>query len=610
MDDIIKQDDYRELQTQLALHKDGSTQWNNLESLMFSCCGHGAANCVAILLELGVDKDCMDEQRMTPLMHAVKSGSVEVAKLLITWGCQINALGGVEGHSALHLAAVNGYLELCEMLVQAGANVNVKNEKEDTPLIVASVFGHLPVVKHLLNCHASINCRGYHECSALHEATEHGHYELCSYLIAAKAGLEDEDTFGNTPLICAAEKGHVNLVLLYLAQGADVNRVSHSGTTALHYAAKEGWTSCCKVLLHHGAEIDAQDIRRFTPLMMAALEGHENVLKLMLDAKCNVNMAAYNRRTALHYAAERGYSSCCRLLIHSGAWVEGLDADLCSPVMLAAWKGNVETTRLLLDYGSTLNRWSRLGLSILHLAAESGSTECCELLLEQGMDINIRGCENIMPVISAIRCHRMSAIRFFISKGCAMGKKTEDTHTVLNEAIFRDIDFDVIEKMLARGASPNTVDANSTLPLWHAVDSCNFPVIKLLLQCNSEYSVKTQSVLVPCSPCSPISHAIHRENPTLIQWLVAAYSEDVARLLRGTECQYSSPSGSSHLLSLVRDLVKQPQSLLRQCRRAIRKQLGCGYVVNQKVCKLKLPTLLHNYMLFSDLDPPSDLDVS
>ncbi|CAG5119476.1 unnamed protein product [Candidula unifasciata] len=589
MEDAIRTDDYSSLRS-LFQQLSGV----ELEAMLFKACDFGAENCAAILLNKGVEKDCVNNSRMTPLMHAVKAQSLEVTKLLVTWGCEVNTLLGTEGNSALHIAAEAGNEAICEVLIAAGANVNARNDKEDTPLIVASVSGHLPIVKLLLNHHASVNRRGYHESSALHEATENGHYEICSYLITAKAGLEDEDTFGNTPLICAAEKGHVNLVLLYLALGADVNRVSHSGITALHYAAKKGWAACCKALLHHGAEIDAQDIRRFTPLMMASLEGHKEVIQLILDAKCNVNMVAYNRRTALHYAAEQGYSSCCQILIEAGANIETFDSDKCTPVMLAGWKGNLETLKFLIDSGANLHHWSR-HVSILHLAAEGGSIECCNLLINHGVSINIRCCDGVTPLISAIRFFRMPVVDFFLNQGCSLEKLPSDDVTALNEAVYRDIDTSVIEKMLAHGASPNTLDRFHTLPLWHAIDNCNFTVIKLLLLCNSDY------------PMLSITHCVHKENPTLIRWLVAAYAEDAASLLRKMNSLYSVLNLEDlSIADLVSDLIMQPQSLLRQCRRSIRKRLGSGTSVNQKISALGLPSLLHNYMLFSDLELPSE----
>ncbi|KAK6999613.1 ankyrin repeat domain-containing protein 17 [Biomphalaria glabrata] len=600
MDDAIMLDDYTVFKS-LVIQKASPEE---LESLLFKSCNFFAENCAAILLTMGVDKDCVDSNRMTPLMHAAMVGCVEITSLLITWGCQVNTLGGTEGNSALHLAAQIGHLEICKMLIAAGANVNIRNEKDDTPLIIAASEGHLHIVKLLLENHASINRRGHRECSALHRATEYGHYEVCSYLITCKAGLEDEDTFGNTPLICAAEKGHINLVLLYLAQGADVNRFSHSGTTALHYAAKEGWTACCKVLLHHGAEIDAQDIRRFTPLMLAVLERHKKVLQLMLDAKCNVNMVAYNRRTALHYAAERNYADCCRILMDSGAHLESLDGDRCSPAMLAAMKGNLETLKLLISSGAEMNHMTRQGLSILHLAAEGGSIECCKLLIQCGLSINARNFEGVTPLICAIRTTKTPVILYLLSQSCSVQKLQGDAYTALTEAVYRNMDKFVIEKILTQGASPNETDHFNTLPLWYAVDNLNLPVVKLLLMCNCDFLSETESVFAPCVLCSPMTHAVHKASPVLVQWLVSAYAEEGASILRKMNlCNVFHDPDNSEFVSMIHQLVSQPQSLLRQCRRTIRKQMGHGVQVGKKIACLHLPTLLYNYMLFSDLEP-------
>jgi ankyrin repeat protein len=79
------------------------------------------------------------------------------------------------------VAAAEGYLDCCQVLVNAGAAVNAQDAQEDTPLILASLHGHLPIVRFLLSNHAAIRKRGHHERTALHCAAEGGHLSLCRY---------------------------------------------------------------------------------------------------------------------------------------------------------------------------------------------------------------------------------------------------------------------------------------------------------------------------------------------------------------------------------------------------------------------------------------------
>ena len=50
------------------------------------------------------------------------------------------------GNVALHMAAANGHTATCELLLQAGANVNMKNSAGNIPLHWAALNGHLATV--------------------------------------------------------------------------------------------------------------------------------------------------------------------------------------------------------------------------------------------------------------------------------------------------------------------------------------------------------------------------------------------------------------------------------------------------------------------------------
>lgn len=260
--------------------------------------------------------------------------------------------------------------------------------------------------------------------------------------------------------------------------------------------------------------------------------------------------------------------------------------------------------RLFIHNKADLHHWTSHDLSILHLAAEGGSIECCDLLIKHGISMDIRNTEGVTPFISAVRNFRLPTILYFLNLGCSLEKLPGEKFTALNEAVSRDLDRFIIKKMLACGANPNSVDHANALPLWYAVDNANFPVIKLLLQSNSDFSKQNESYASPCSPCSPIIHSVHKENPTLVQWLVAAYAEEGATILRNMNIFYAMLQMEDFSMAeIMSETLFKPQSLLRLCRRQIRKTLGSGLSVSSKISHLQLPPLLTSYMMFSDLDP-------
>ena len=101
----------------------------------------GRADCAAAILEAGIPPDIRDVDDNCPLTLAAVSEYAAVVELLILWDCDVIVKCGSERNSALHFAAENGYLECCRLLVEAGADINVRNGQDDTPLILACLNG-------------------------------------------------------------------------------------------------------------------------------------------------------------------------------------------------------------------------------------------------------------------------------------------------------------------------------------------------------------------------------------------------------------------------------------------------------------------------------------
>ena len=109
-------------------------------------------------------------------------------------------------HPGAAAQAEKGHADTALLLLDRGAAVTAKSDKNETALLLAAYFGHGPVIALLLE-------RG------------------------AAAQLEVADSGGQTPLLVAAMNGHSVAVSLLLAAGASIRAVSGSGDSALTLAA-------------------------------------------------------------------------------------------------------------------------------------------------------------------------------------------------------------------------------------------------------------------------------------------------------------------------------------------------------------------------------------
>jgi uncharacterized protein len=99
----------------------------------------GSTQAVQTLLDLGADVDPVNDERETPLHKAIKRGSEMKVKLLLEHKAQPNAVNN-RGDSPLHIA-VSENSELVEILIRAGAEVNLPDKNGKTPLALVRGLG-------------------------------------------------------------------------------------------------------------------------------------------------------------------------------------------------------------------------------------------------------------------------------------------------------------------------------------------------------------------------------------------------------------------------------------------------------------------------------------
>jgi ankyrin repeat protein len=197
---------------------------------------------------------------------------------------------------------------ILQLLLDAGAAVNVVDDKGRTPLFSAARYRHAGTVALLL-------CR--------------------------QADMNLADIKDRTPLLAAAEHGHINTINLLLEKGANYLAFDKKGRSALHEAAQNGHELCTSLLCRSAQStgftlcffpllnsplysmcpelIDHRDVKGVTALMTASAMSHPLVVQRLIDARAAINSPDYKGRTPLITAVGVGAIDVVEALCSAGA---------------------------------------------------------------------------------------------------------------------------------------------------------------------------------------------------------------------------------------------------------------------------------------------------
>ncbi|CAK6977873.1 LOW QUALITY PROTEIN: histone-lysine N-methyltransferase EHMT1a [Scomber scombrus] len=235
------------------------------------------------------------------LYISAKQGELQKVIHLLVDGKDPNFLmEGQNKRTPLHAAAAEGHQEICHMLVQAGANLDMSDEEQKTPLMAACENNHLETVKYLLRAGAAVSHKDIMGFTCLHLAAKLGHYDVVHHLISkASKHINCQDDGGWTPITWAIEYKHKELVHLLLTRGADVNIRDKEQNVCLHWAALSGCDDVAQALLEARCDLDAVNVHGDSPLHVAARENHLECVMLFLSRGADVSQRNREGQTAL-----------------------------------------------------------------------------------------------------------------------------------------------------------------------------------------------------------------------------------------------------------------------------------------------------------------------
>lgn len=190
---------------------------------------------------------------------------------------ELDRIGVAVTQLSLFQASERRNPETLKLLLKAGMNPNVRDEKEWTPLMVASFEGSEDIALILIQHGASVMAKDRGGYTPLHWAALGGFTSVVKLLIQKSADVSARTNYGITPLIQATAKGHFEVSKVLLEAGAKPNEPSDEGWTALHKAVANGYADIVRVLLEHGGDLLLPNKEGITAFLLAQKSPHEAI---------------------------------------------------------------------------------------------------------------------------------------------------------------------------------------------------------------------------------------------------------------------------------------------------------------------------------------------
>jgi ankyrin repeat protein len=227
------------------------------------------------------------------LSGAARAGDANRVKLLLAEGKDPNQSDAAGGRTALHWAVRNGNIEIVDILIKGGADINKGDQAGKT---------------------------------ALSHAAESGKVDLTRKLIDSGADVNKRDLVGGNSVLWAAGLGNAETLAIVVEAGGNVDVKDINGLTPLQWAAQTGKTDSMKILIDGGADVNATDgLNGESVLMRAARSGKIESINLLLDNGADTGIKTKLGGNALHISSEFGNVETVKILVEKGLDPKAVD---------------------------------------------------------------------------------------------------------------------------------------------------------------------------------------------------------------------------------------------------------------------------------------------
>ena len=462
------------------------------------------------------DVDALDQGGRTALAVAQDA---ECARLLIEAGSDMSL--EVNRTQAILDAASFRSAEHLMVLLDAGCDIEGRDDAKRTPLILASMKNSADVVELLCKRGAKVNVVEKYGHTALSWAAwSNDEADLLKTLIKAGADIEKPDNRGRTPLYFASTKSAEHTRLL-LATGAKTDCLNWN--PLMKAIANGDAKSVATELKKNADNADDKDACDRSVMHLAAYLGNAEIIELLSKKLVPTDVLDADRRTPLHYAVLWGTTGNAISLIENGASLESTDKQEASPLW---YSKDREMAKVLIDRGAKVNENSKIrlpllfktlgyvtwkgrqpdnpkilktlielgidstqtidgpfgetGITPLMHACSHGSVESVRLLIESGADVNAKNGNGRTAMHYAAKGRSPAVIQLLRKHGAQVDLRDKEGITPLLETVQYGVNAEVLHELIKAGAN---VNATREFSKSSAIHLCrDFEFLKLLLE--------------------------------------------------------------------------------------------------------------------------------
>jgi len=320
----------------------------------------------------------------SPVADAAQAGDKAAVRALLKQAADVNAAQG-DGMTALHWAAMKNDADLAQTLLYASANLKATTRiGAYTPLLLAAQQGYAEVMEPLIKAGADVNARTSNGTTPLMFAAASGHIDAVTLLLDRGANVDAiESTRGLNAAMFAAAADRADVIELLAERGADL--AATTKIVELHTLDRGSFGG---ILFGNpqagpptppnaggsgrsggpgGAGAPASGSGRGqNPQEGRNVPGGRGQGRAGIDRQYQLNELVYAQGglAPIHLAARQGYLGTIQAVLDAGADVNQLTTgDKSSPLLIATINGHFDVAKYLLDHGADPN-----------LASENGAT--------------------------------------------------------------------------------------------------------------------------------------------------------------------------------------------------------------------------------------------